>query len=182
MQRRPSDDDEVQDEYPDELYDMYRNSRSSGKKPRGVPPPQQRSISEEDDASDYDDGSFDENDFEMIPASRPAPRARAPSSSRGGSRRPEIRKIRVKVHGEDTRYIMVGSAIEFPDLVDRIREKFGMRNRFKIKVRDEDDRDMMITMGDQDDLDMVISSAKTHARKERLDVGKFDVSNWCFPP
>jgi hypothetical protein len=71
---------------------------------------------------------------------------------------------------------MIGSAVEFPDLVDRIREKFGLRNRFKIRVLDEDvPNGDMITMGDQDDLDMVIMSVKSNAKKERLDMGKMEV-------
>lgn len=170
--RRPSEE-EIGDEYPGELYDMYRNSRGSKSK-RNQP----KYIDEEEEyASDYDDGSFDENEFEMV-SSRPAQRSRAASTSgRGQSRRPEIRKIRIKVHAEDVRYIMIGPAIEFPDLVDRIRDKFGLRKRFKIRVQDEDVPDGdMITMGDQDDLDMVIMSVKANARKERLDMGKMEVS------
>ena len=181
--RRPSDEEE-DDEYPGELYDMYRNSRSS--RPNGSRRPQPKYIEEEEEyASDYDDGSFDENDFEMV-SSRPAPggRSRATSASgRGQSRRPEVRKIRVKVHADDVRYIMVGSAIEFPDLVDKIREKFGLRKRFKIKVRDEDvPNGDMITMGDQDDLEMVIMSVKANARRERLDMGKMEVSTTPMLP
>lgn len=172
-QRRPTDDEE--DEYPDELYDMYRNSRSS-KSGSGKSRQQSRYDEPDDDyASEYDDGSFDEGEFEMI-SSRPPPRSRA-SSNRGGSRRPDIRKIRVKVHAEDNRYIMIGTAIEFVDLVDRIREKFGLRKRFKIKMRDEDmPNGDMITMGDQDDLEMAIMYVKANAKKERLDMGKLDVS------
>jgi len=82
----------------------------------------------------------------------------------------------VKVHADDVRYIMIGTAIEFPDLVDKIREKFGLRKRFKIKVRDEDvPNGDMITMGDQDDLDMVLMGVKAQARRERLDMGKMEV-------
>ncbi|TAQ85049.1 hypothetical protein B7494_g6623 [Chlorociboria aeruginascens] len=165
---------EEDEEYPGEVYEMYRNSRGSKSNNRK---PQNRQINEEeDDASDYDDGSFDEADFEMM-SSRPAARNRAASTSgRGQSRRPELRKIRVKVHSEDVRYLMIGVAIEFPDFVDKIREKFGLRKRFKIQVRDDDIPDGdMITMGDQDDLDMVIMSVKSNARKERLDMGKMEV-------
>jgi hypothetical protein len=97
-------------------------------------------------------------------------------SSRGQSRRPDVRKIRVKVHAEDVRYVMIGAAVEFPDLVDKIRDKFGIRRRFKIKVREDDQPDGdMITMGDQDDLDMVIMSVKSNARKQRLDIGKMEI-------
>jgi hypothetical protein len=35
----------------------------------------------------------------------------------------------------------------------------------------------MITMGDQDDLDMAIMSVKSTARRERLDMGKMEVSD-----
>ncbi|TVY16062.1 Neutrophil cytosol factor 2 [Lachnellula arida] len=175
MQRRRSDEEE-EDEYPGELYDMYRNSR--GSRQNGGRRQQPRYIEEEDEyASDYDDGSFDENDFEMVSNNRPPPRSRAPSSSgRGQSRRPDVRKIRVKVHAEDVRYIMIGVAVEFPDLADKIRDKFGLRKRFKIKVRDDDMPDGdMITLGDQDDLDMVIMSVKANAKRERLDMGKMEV-------
>lgn len=173
---------EEEDAYPDELYDMYqggggndRGSRSQNSQQGRRPPP--RYIEEEDEgASDYDDGSFDEGDFEMVSNRRPGTNSMS-GGSRGQSRRPEIRKIRVKVHAEDVRYIMIGAAIEFPDLVDRIREKFGIRRRFKIKVRDDDGPDGdMVTMGDQDDLDMIVMTAKSTARKQRLDIGKMEVS------
>ena len=174
--RRRVFDEGEEDEYPGELYDMYRKSRES----KGGPRRQQPNYIEEEEenyASDYDDGSFDENDFEMVPP-RPGLRSRALSSlGSAQSRKPDIRKIRVKVHAEDVRYLMIGTAIEFPDLVDKIREKFGLRKRFKIKVRDEDvPTGDMITMGDQDDLDMVVMTVKASARKERLDMGKMEVS------
>jgi hypothetical protein len=176
-QRRRSEEEE-EDSYPDELYDMYSGSRNSRSNRNTRQKAQPRYIDEEEEyASDYDDGSFDENEFEMV-SNRPPARSRATSTSgRGQSKRPEIRKIRVKVHAEDVRYIMIGVAIEFPDLVDKIREKFGLRKRFKIKVRDEDmPNGDMITMGDQDDLDMVLMSVKSNAKRERLDMGKMEVS------
>lgn len=156
--------------YPDDLYDMYgaENRRSHGRRN------QQRY--EEDDGSDYDGGSIDEGDFEMMNPRRGTGQLSNSGSSRGHSRRPEIRKVRVKVHADDVRYIMVSTAVEFPDLVDRVRDKFGLRRRFKIKVRDEDSPEDMITMGDQDDLDMVMSQVKSEARKQRLDAGKLEVS------
>lgn len=76
---------------------------------------------------------------------------------------------------------MIGPAIEFPDLVDRIREKFGIRKRFKLKVRDDDEtlavgeKGDMITMADQDDLEMAIEACKRAARRERFDMGKMEV-------
>jgi hypothetical protein len=179
-QRRRASDEEGEDEYPGELYDMYRNSRTN--RSTGTRRMQPKFIEEEEEyASDYEDGSFDENEFEMISNRAPVPRSRAQSTSgaggRAASRRPEISKVRVKVHADDVRYIMVGTAVDFPDFVDKVREKFGMRKRFKIKIRDEDmPNGDMITMGDQDDLDMLMMSVKSNARKERLDMGKMDVS------
>jgi hypothetical protein len=182
--------DEEDDAYPDDVYDMYggnggsggagsrssRSQRSGG----GSRSTRDRYIEEEEeDGSDYDDASFDEDEFEMVSAGR----RQGPGSvvsgggKRGSSRRDALRTIRVKVHADDVRYVVVGPAIEFPDLVARIQEKFGLRRRFKIKVKDEDSPEgEMITMGDQDDLDMVMMSVKQHARKQRSETGKMEVS------
>lgn len=164
--------------YPDELYDMYqggggsRNSRSQ-KSARGGT--RDRYIEEEEEeGSDYDDASFDEGEFEMV--SRRPTQSVSSSSKRGSSRREALRSVRVKVHAGDVRYIMVGPAIEFPDFADKISEKFGIRRRFKIKVKDDDSPDGdMITMGDQDDLDMVMMTVKQNARKQRSETGKMEV-------
>lgn len=163
-----------ENDYQDELYDMYQNnggssrgSRSQGS--RRVP----RYIDEEDeDGSEFDDGSFDEAEFEMV-----GNRRANSVLSRTASRRPDIRKVRIKVHAaDDVRYVMVSMAIEFPDLVDRIRDKFALRRRFKLKVReDEVPTGDMITMGDQDDLDMVLMSVKSNARRMRQDIGRMEV-------
>ena len=183
--RRSAEDDE----YPDDVYDMYgggnggaggRGSRQQGRRPNNP-----RYVEEEpEDEDDYDDGSFDEGDFEMVSNNRRGTGSVAGSSSgRGASRRPDVRKIRIKVHAEDVRYIMIGSAVEFPDLVDKIRDKFGIRRRFKIKVKDDDGSNGdMITMGDQDDLDMILMNAKSQARRQRQDVGKMEVSILTFSP
>jgi hypothetical protein len=179
--RRRTSDLVEEDEYPSELYDMYRNSRNArnnGGKPKNQPRYiVEEAQPEEEDASEYDDGSFDENEFEMVSSRPVASRARTSSQSRTSSRRPDIRKVRVKVHAaDDTRYIMVGMAVEFDDLVDRVRGKFAIRNRFKIKIRDDDMPDGdMTTMGDQDDLEMTMMTVKANAKKERLDMGKMEV-------
>ncbi|KAL2195482.1 hypothetical protein P885DRAFT_79422 [Corynascus similis CBS 632.67] len=173
--------DEEEDAYPDDVYDMYgggggsrssRSQRSAGGRTR------ERYIEEEEeDGSDYDDASFDEGEFEMVSNNRRAGPGSVMSggSRRGSSRRDVLRTVRVKVHADDVRYIVVGPAIEFPDLVDRIQDKFGLRRRFKIKVRDDDSPEDMITMGDQDDLDMVMQTVKQNARKQRTDTGKMEV-------
>lgn len=181
FRRRPSNE-EGDDEYPSDVYGMYRNSQN-GKSTLTRPRNQPRFIEEEDEyVSDYGDDAFDENDFEIV-SSRPAPlRTRALSrngSGRTSSRRPEIRKIRVKVHAAyDTRYLMISSAIEFSDLKERVREKFELRGRFKLKIRDDDMPDGdMITMGDQDDLEMALMTVKATAKKERQDMGKMEVGS-----
>ncbi|KAF3770286.1 NADPH oxidase regulator NoxR [Cryphonectria parasitica EP155] len=173
--RSPVQDD---DAYPDDVYDMYsagssRSTQRPGGGPRRMQSQQRYYEDEEDDASDYDGASIDEGDFEMMNPRRGT--ASVAGSSRAQSRKPDIRKVRVKVHADDVRYVMVGTAVEFPDLVDRIRDKFGIRRRFKIKVRDEDSPQDMITMGDQDDLDMAMMTVKSQARKQKLDVGKLEV-------
>ncbi|KAK3494324.1 uncharacterized protein B0T23DRAFT_427346 [Neurospora hispaniola] len=167
---------EEEDSYPSELYDMYggpgpnRNSRGQ-RSNRSAP----RYIQEEDDESDYD-VSFDEAEFEMVSGRRPSLSTVRSSGGRGSSRRPELRSIRVKVHAGDVRYIMVGTAIEFPDFEEKIRSKFGIRRRIKIKIKDDDSPDGdMITVGDQDDLDMLIQTVKQNARKQRLETGKMEV-------
>lgn len=161
---------EEESPYGDEAYDMYDGGRGS-KQSRS----RQQRYDDEDDGSDYDYGSFDEGEFEMVSSVRRGPGS-VSRPSRAASRRPDVRKIRVKVHSDDVRYIMVGTSIEFSDFVDRIRDKFGLRRRFKIKMKDEDVPDDMITMGDQDDLDVAIQSAKSQAKRQRLDVGKMEVS------
>jgi hypothetical protein len=134
-------------------------------------PARETYISEEDEVVDDDNyaNSYDEGDFEMV-SSNPN---RRESARRSG---PTMKKIRVKVHADDTRYVMVGTAVEFRDFIDQIRAKFGIRQSFKVKIRDEAD---MITMADQDDLDMAIDSAKAAAKKEKSDMGKMEVR--CLP-
>ena len=104
-----------------------------------------------------------------------APRAR--SSSRRNvsrSRRPlELKNMRVKVHsGDDTRYIMLSPEVQFLEFVDRVREKFGLKAAFKLKVRDEGD---LITMGDGDDWDMAGRAVRKEARGEGVEMGKMEV-------
>ncbi|KAK4465719.1 PaNoxR NADPH oxidase activator encoded by the PaNoxR protein [Cladorrhinum samala] len=173
--------EEEEDAYPDELYDMYqggsgsRNSRSQ-RSNRGGSTRDRYIEEEEEEGSDYD--SFDEGEFEMVSNSsrRPGTNSMSQTSKRGSSRREVLRQIRVKVHAGDVRYIMIGPAIEFPDFVEKIQDKFGLRRRFKIKVKDDDSPESeMITLGDQDDLEMVLQTVKQTARKQRSESGKLEV-------
>lgn len=150
-----------------------KSQRSVGGRTQGS-----RYIEEEDEeASDYDDASYDEDEFEMVSSRRQGPGSISSGSKRTSSRRDNLRTVRVKAHADDARYIVVGPAIEFSVFVEKIQEKFGLRRRFKIKIKDEDSPDgEMITMGDQDDLDMVMTSVKQEARKQRSETGKLEVS------
>lgn len=81
--------------------------------------------------------------------------------------------MRVKVHcGDDTRYIMLTPDVQFSQFVDRVREKLGLKNGFKLRVRDEGD---LITMGDGDDWNMAVTAVKKEARGEGVEMGKMEV-------
>lgn len=173
QRRRPtSDEDEEADNYPDELYDMYQTSRPNrstyNQRSRSAKPQRPMYIDEEEDEFEQQ-SSVDEAEFEMLPRSKS--RRRSPTT-RTASRRPDIRTIRVKVHAEDTRYVFIEPNKAFRDFVAQIREKFGLRQNFKIKIKDEED---MITMSDQDDLDMAIQNSRTAARREKTEMGKMEV-------
>jgi hypothetical protein len=178
---------EEEDAYPDELYDMYQGgggSRSSRSQRSGGGRTRERYIEEEEEeGSEYDDASFDEGEFEIVSNRRPGGASSLSSGSkRSSSRREVLRTVRVKVHAGDVRYIMIGPAIEFPDFADRIKDKFGIRKRFKIKIKDDDSPEgEMITIGDQDDLDMVMMTVKQNARKQRSETGKMEVSLKLLP-
>lgn len=181
QRRRPaSDEDEEADDYPDELYDMYQTSRSNrstyNQRSRSAKPQRPMYIDEEEENEFEQQSSVDEAEFEMLPRSKS--RRRSPTT-RTASRRPDIRTIRVKVHAEDTRYVFIEPNKAFRDFVAQIREKFGLRQNFKIKIKDEED---MITMSDQDDLDMAIQNSRTVARREKAEMGKMEVSFSFFFP
>lgn len=177
--------------YPSDLYDMYQQRPGSTQPPRQYQPYQpsrqpRRMMEQPDDPpSDYDDGSVDEGDFEMLPAVRrpgtsQSVRSRSRRPAQGGGGGGDVSKIRVKAFAaDDVRYILIGVAITYPDFLDKVRDKFGLEGRrFKVKMRDEDMPDgEKITMGDQDDLDMAIMTSKSQARRERQEVGKLDVSH-----
>lgn len=172
-----------------DLYDMYQTPAPKGVTRRGTSNTmggarqQPAFIDEEDeymsDAYENDDFMQDDGvDFEMVggAGARPSMQARRPSGNqRLNTRRvAEVKKIRVKVHSNaETRYIMIGPAVEYGDFEGKVREKFGLRRRLKVQMQDDGD---MITMGDQDDLDMLIESAKSTARREKQDMGKMEVS------
>ncbi|KAF4119738.1 Tetratricopeptide (TPR) repeat [Geosmithia morbida] len=178
--------------YPSDLYDMYQQRPRPGSRSQSRGPPyqtyQSRRMDPEDPPSDYDDGSVDEGDFDMLPAQRPARpgtstsmRSRSRRQPPGQSQSQDVRKIRIKAYAaDDVRYILIDTGISYPDFLDKVRDKFGLAGRrFKVKMRDEDMPDgEKITMGDQDDLEMAIMAARSAARRDRQEVGKLDI--WIF--
>lgn len=145
----------------DDVYRMYATPR---RRPRRHE--QDQYFNEEDEYIDEEEmTSEDMGGFEPV--------RRSASQSGRGSKRPEMRKIRVKCHfNEDTRYLMIGAIIDFGDFESKIREKFGIKDQLKIKMQDDGD---MITMGDQDDLEMLLGSVRSQAKKERSEMGKMEV-------
>lgn len=67
---------------------------------------------------------------------------------------------------------MVAPDVDFKEFVDRVREKFGLRVRFKLKVRDEGD---LITMADGDDWEMAVQNVKKEVAKGDGEMGKMEV-------
>lgn len=142
---------------------QHQRARSSAHQSQYLP------IEEEDEGQDeLTDLSDDQFAFEMIPP-RPL-HQRHRSQSR---RAPDLRKIRIKVHAEDMRYVMTSPTAQFEELSEQIRAKFGLKGAFKLKTKDEEGD--MVTMGDQDDLDMAIATCKATAAKERADMGKMEL-------
>jgi hypothetical protein len=167
--RRGSDED--YDDY-DDIYDNYgRGSRGGYTRSRQGKSSRPAYIDEEDE-DDYDGSDVDDADFEMVSRSKTKSRRRSPARSNTSAGRGTGGKIRVKVHAGDTRYVFVTPDTSMRDFVQSIREKFGLRQNFKVEIKDDGD---MITMADEDDLDMAIQSAKTMARKEGADVPKMEV-------
>ena len=179
-------DGDVDDEYPGELYDLYRNTAhsnpytsaqkraSSRTRHRSKSRTRNEYIDEDEEANSPSVHSSLE-DFELLnnaggTLSRPL---RNESRVRTTSRKEAVQTVRVKVHhGDDTRYVMVNTGIMYEEFLDRVRDKFQMENRFKIKIKDEGD---LITMGDRDDWDMAVQGVRRAARKESAEMGKMEV-------
>ncbi|KAF2725046.1 TPR-like protein [Polychaeton citri CBS 116435] len=125
-------------------------------------------IEEEDEEDDEYDPATEPLAFEIIP-----PRGTQPRRTSRSRRAPDLRKLRIKVHGEDMRYVMSTPDVTYQDLSDQIRQKFGLSAGFKLKMKDEDGD--LITMSDQDDLDMAIGMSKALAAKEMMDMGKMEI-------
>jgi hypothetical protein len=152
----------------DTVDDVYRMYSSPRRRPTQRRPDPDLYLNEEDEYIDEDEmSSEDMSGFE------PVRRAPSRSGTTRGSKRPDMRKIRVKCHfNDDTRYLMIGAVIDFGDLESKIREKFGIKDQLKIKMEDDGDK---ITIADQDDLEMLLGSVRNQAKRERTEMGKMEV-------
>lgn len=171
--RRGSDEDIIDDYYDTDGYPPARSSRGAYSRSKQSRRP---AYIEEEEEDDYDGSDLDDAEFEMMSRTKSRRRSPARSTRSGGaSNRGGASKIKVKVHSNDTRYVFISSDQLIGEFWQQIREKFGVRNKFKLEFEDDGD---MITMADQDDLDMAIQAAKSHARKEGIDVPKMEVSHY----
>lgn len=172
--RRRKSEDDILDDYYDEL-DSFQPPRSNRpsyarSKQGGSRRP---AYIEEEDEDDYDGSDLDDAEFEMMSrTSKSRRRSPARSTRSGGTRSSVGSKIKVKVHASDTRYVFLSPDMGMREFVQSIREKFGVRQNFKVEIKDDGD---MITMADQDDLDMAIETAKSNARRDGSDVPKMEV-------
>ncbi|KAI6881197.1 hypothetical protein KC318_g16633 [Hortaea werneckii] len=152
--------------YSEKVYQLqstrHQRARSSAHQSQYLPIEEE----EEDELTDLSDEQLA---FEIIPPHRPT-HLRHRSQSR---RVPELRKVRIKVHAEDMRYVMASPAVQFDDLREQVATKFKLKKDFKLKIRDEEGD--MVTMGDQDDLDMAIAVCKAAAAQERAEMGKMEI-------
>lgn len=166
--RRRGSEEDIIDDYNDDIYDSYQSRSSRGQYGRGSRQggnSRRPAYIEEEDEDDYDGSDLDDAEFEMMSRNSKSRRrspARSTRSGGSGGARGVAGKIRVKVHGNDTRYVFVTADMTMREFSQSIREKFGMRQNFKVEIKDDGD---MITMADQDDLDMAIDTAKDNARR-----------------
>ncbi|KAK3075856.1 hypothetical protein LTR53_000429 [Teratosphaeriaceae sp. CCFEE 6253] len=144
---------------------MHQRSRSSAHKP-----PYMVIEEEAEEGDEVHDLSDEPLAFEIIPP-RPV-HQRHRSHSR---RAPEVRKIRIKVHAEDMRYVLTDPGVAYPELKEQIRLKFALppAGSFRLKIRDEEGD--LVTLSDQDDLEMAFATCKAAAAKERAEMGKMEV-------
>ncbi|MCJ1320501.1 hypothetical protein MMC15_005841 [Xylographa vitiligo] len=203
METIPHDGEGESDEYPDELYDLYRNTAYSN--PYTSPPapqqqqqqprrpssrhrpeaPRRKSSQYPEDALPGDvspstttHSSLD--DFEILndaggTLSRPREMSRSRGTSRSRARQPQIdvRTIRVKVHYLEDTRYLMVST-------GVIFEEFVARVREKlglrggVKIRIRDEGDL-ITMGDRDDWEMAVAGARREARGREEEMGRLEV-------
>jgi hypothetical protein len=153
----------------------HQRTRSGGQSLREYP----RSIAEEEEPKDTQTSFKDDPTLHAllltsttntlpyeITAAIPAAAAPQPST---------LRKIRVKVFANDTRYVMITPDITWDAFVEQVRKKFGYtaKESFKLKMKDEEGD--MVTMGDEDDLEMLVDGVREQASRDGVEMGKMEV-------
>ncbi|GAB5591791.1 hypothetical protein Unana1_06691 [Umbelopsis nana] len=105
----------------------------------------------------------------------PINRPPGPSSVSSQSSGP---KIKIKVHYNDTRMLVVSAYISFQGLLEKIHEKFDVSKTLRVQYKDEDNE--LVLMIDQDDLDLArqISRAQTKAPRDGSVTEKLEL--WCI--
>ncbi|EME76966.1 uncharacterized protein MYCFIDRAFT_205569 [Pseudocercospora fijiensis CIRAD86] len=144
----------------------HQRSRSSAHRSQPVAIEEE----DEDDVISPSDSIHSPLAFEIILPPKQQSHSHRSHSSR---RAPELRKLRIKVHAEDMRYVMTSPSVTYGDLSSQIRSKFALQGAFKLKIRDEDGD--LVTLADQDDLDMAVAMCKAVAVKDRADMGKMEM-------
>lgn len=148
----------------------HHRSRSSVHAAKPTPLP----ISEEDEGEEtsdvLSDAALSPLAFEIVPPHAPHRRHRSHSRRPPA---PDLRKIRLKVHAEDMRYVMATPAASFAEVAEQIRAKFALAGPFRLKIRDEEGDS--ITMADQEDWEMAVGVCRVAAGRERSEMGKMEV-------
>ncbi|USW55455.1 Putative PB1 domain, tetratricopeptide-like helical domain superfamily [Septoria linicola] len=139
----------------------HQRTRSSAHRSQPVPIEEV----EEDDVVSPSDAPLA---FEIIP-----PRSVHQRHKSQSHRIPDMKKIRIKVHAEDMRYVMTTPTVTFSELSEQIKKKFGFRGTFKLKMKDEEGD--LVTMADSDDLEMAIGICRAAAAKDKADMGKMEI-------
>jgi hypothetical protein len=173
---------ETTEESMTDLYDMYQTQGGPKNTPSNRMGGNRRQPAFIDEGDEYSSGAYDRDnlvqndgvDFEIVGG--PGGIRSAGLQPRATPRQPmDVKKFRVKVHSQaEIRYILIGSSIDIAGFENKVRDKFGLKGRLRVQMRDDGD---MVTMGDQDDLDTLIESAKSEAQLENRDMGKIEVSD-----
>jgi hypothetical protein len=101
--------------------------------------------------------------------SPPQPSTSTSSSTLGGG------KIKIKVHYNDTRVILVPSTTTFDELIHRVRDKLHAPPHTRLQYKDEDNE--MVLMIDDDDLQM---ARQIHRVRHTQDLGVEKMEIWCI--
>ncbi|KAI8329943.1 hypothetical protein BC941DRAFT_362131, partial [Chlamydoabsidia padenii] len=155
-----------------------RNSSKSHKTNRYSPPPDERDKikSRLGSQTTSDDGRFRRGSEHSGTSSTLSlnPRTPQPSTS-SSSITTSGSKIKIKVHHNDTRVLLVPSTTTFSELINRVREKLHAPPHARLQYKDEDNE--MVLMIDDDDLQM---ARQIHRVRHNQDLGVEKMEIWCI--